>query len=127
MNEITVHKDELLGKLRQNRTDHRAIFDEAMEGFQRRVEAELGQLLEDVRAGRRRDIRAVWYVPKDHTGDYDRAVAMVEMSIGDTVTLSERDFAQYVMDDWGWQGEFLSNTYGSRTAVGKFSDSYVVE
>jgi hypothetical protein len=30
------------------------------------------------------------------------------------------------MDDWGWQGEFLSNSYGSGTASAKFGDVYTV-
>ncbi len=54
-------------------------------------------------------------------------IAMIEMSIGETVVLTEGDFAQYVMDDWGWQDQFLSNTYGSKTATGKFSDRYEVQ
>lgn len=120
MQEITVDKAELLSKLQQNRTDHRRIFEEALEGFRAEAIAELEQRLADLRAGKRRDLMVRKIVPQDHTGDYDRAVAMIEMSIGDTITLSENDFAQYVMDDWGWQDQFLSNTYGSRSAAAKF-------
>lgn len=120
MREITVAKAELLAKLQGNRTDHRAIFEEALEGFRREAEAELEMQLVTLRAGKRRNVVVQKIVPQDHTADYDRAIAMIEMSIGDTVTLDEHDFAQYVMDDWGWQGQFLSNTYGSQTATTKF-------
>jgi hypothetical protein len=126
MESITVPKGALLEKLRQNRDDHRAIFEEALTGYQREAEQELQQHLELLRAGKRRDIRVVKVVPKDHTSDYDRAIAMIEMALGDTITLTEADFSQYVMDDWGWQGQFLSNTYGSSRAEGKFGNSYVV-
>jgi hypothetical protein len=126
MEKITVQKAELLEKLRANRTDHRSIFEEAMDGFAREVTAELQNALDNIRAGRRRDVRVYRSVPRDHTGDYDRAIAMIEMSIGSTIVLTENDFAQYVMDDWGWQDQFLSNTYGSKTATGKFSDRYDV-
>jgi hypothetical protein len=126
MKEITVPKDDLLIRLKQNRDDHRAIFEEALTGYQAESEAELQQQLELLRAGKRRDIRIIKVVPRDHTSDYNRAVAMIEMALGDTITLSERDFAQYVMDDWGWQGEFLSNSYGSGTASAKFGDVYTV-
>jgi hypothetical protein len=126
MKEITVPKDDLLAKLKQNRDDHRAIFEEALTGYQAESEAELQQQLDLLRAGKRRDIRIVKVVPRDHTSDYNRAIAMIEMALGDTITLSERDFAQYVMDDWGWQGEFLSNSYGSGTAQSKFGDVYTV-
>lgn len=127
MEKIVVDKAELLEKIKQNRADHRLIFDEALKGFKQQVEEELSRLLADARAGKRQDIRVVKYVPKDHTGDYDRTIAMIEMAKGDEVTLSEQDFAMYVMDDWGWQAEFLSNTYGSSTAQGKFSDVYTVK
>lgn len=126
MQNITVDKTELLNKLRANRGDHRSIFEEALNGFAAEVTAELTEAIESIRAGRRRDIKVWRPVPKDHTSDYDRALAMVQMSIGQTITLSEADFAQYVMDDWGWQHEFLSNTYGSKAATGKFSDRYDV-
>lgn len=127
MEKIEVAKAELLEKIQQNRSDHRAIFEEALEGFRRDAEQALERMLAGIRAGRRADVSIGMSLPRDHTGDYDRAIAMVQMSIGDTVTLSEEDFAQYVMDDWGWQRGFLSNTYGSSTAVGKFSDRYNVQ
>jgi hypothetical protein len=126
MEKITVEKAALLEKLRENRANHRAIFEEAMDGFQAQAERELKALLSDLRKGVRQTIRMNRSVPSDHTMDYDRAVAMIEMSLGDTITLSENDFAQYVMDDWGWQDQFLSNTYGSKTAASKFSDRYTV-
>lgn len=126
MEKVTVEKAVLLETLQQNRDDHRTIFEEALEGFQTTVVAELERKLADIRAGKRSDVRISLRVPEDHTGDYSRAIRMIEMSIGDTVTLSEHDFAQYVMDDWGWQGVFVANSYGSATARGKFSGVYTV-
>lgn len=126
MENITVEKSALLEKLKQNRSDHRAIFEEALAGFQAEAEAELQEQLKNLRAGLRRNVFVSKPIPTDHTADYDRAIAMVEMSMGSTVDLSEDDFAQYVMDDWGWQRQFLSNVYGSKSATGKFSDRYAV-
>jgi hypothetical protein len=123
MKEVTVNKQELLTILRQNRADHRAIFEEALDGFARTAERLLQQRLDLLRAGQRRTVQVILPVPEDHTTDYDRAIKMVEMSVGDTLTLAERDFAQYVMDDWGWQREFISNSYGSTRASGKFGSS----
>jgi hypothetical protein len=126
LKEIPVKKAELLARLKQNRDDHRVIFEEALEGWHREALAELEARKADLAAGKRRTISIRKVVPEDHTSDYNRVIAMIEMSIDDTITLTESDFAQYVMDDWGWQGQFLSNTYGSSTATGKFSDRYVV-
>lgn len=127
MERITVEKAQLLAKLEQNRTDHRAIFEEALEGFKAEVTGELEQTLVRLRSGLYRDVRISRPVPVDHTRDYDRAIEMVKMAIGDEITLTEEDFASYVMDDWGWQGQFLRNVYGSGRARTKFSDAYVVE
>jgi hypothetical protein len=124
MNQITVDKTELLAKLEQNRADHRRIFEEALKGFQRESLSELYAEIDRIRKGINRSVYVAKPIPKDHTRDYDRAIAMVNMAVGDTISLSERDFAQYVMDDWGWQKEFLNNTYGSTYAVEVHSDYF---
>jgi hypothetical protein len=49
--------------------------------------------------------------PEDHTDDYDRVLTMIEMSINDTVELSENEFAMYVMDQWDWKQSFTESTY----------------
>lgn len=120
MKEVEVSKTELLVILSQNRADHRIIFEEALHGFEHAAEKLLQEQLERLRKGQRRDVRAFLPVPVDHTSDYDRAIKMVEMAVSATLVISERDFAQYVMDDWGWRDEFLSNSYGSTYAVSKF-------
>jgi hypothetical protein len=122
---VTVAKDELLAKLRQNREDHIQIFFEAMDGFRAKAEAELQQQLDLVRSGHNKDIRVYLSAPVDHSNDYDRAIAMIEMALGGEIVLSEHDFVQYVLDDWKWQEYFVSNSYGSTSATGKFGDRYV--
>ncbi len=50
-------------------------------------------------------------MPEDHTRDYDRRIKMYEMDIDDTIEMTEQEFAQYVLDDWGWkQAWTTSNT-----------------
>jgi len=124
---ITVKKDELLLQLRANRDDHRRIFVEALEGFHREAIKELQDRMDDVLAGKRHSIYITKQVPTDHTSDYDRAIRVVEMSIGETIGLTEGDFARYVMDDRGWQKECVRNSYVSNTATTKFSDYMVTD
>lgn len=45
-------------------------------------------------------------MPLDHTKAYDRAISMLEMSVNETITLSEREFNQYVRDEWEWKDNF---------------------
>jgi hypothetical protein len=122
VDKIEVSKQELLEKLESNRADHRQIFDEALEGFRAKVTEDLQAWIDSIANGARRNVYVSHQVPSDHTADYDRAIAMVKMDIGETTMLSERDFAQYVMDDWGWQKEFVRNSYNSTTAHERFSD-----
>ena len=126
MENVTVNKVELLEKIRANREDHRRIFEEALAGFQAKVTQELDKMVVRASRGIRESVAISIRAPEDHTRDYDRVIAMLEMSVEDEISLTQSNFAQYVMDDWDWQGRFLSNVYGSGTARSKFSDAYAV-
>ena len=127
MQQIRVNKAELLATLEQNRVDHQVIFQEAVEGYRTQALAELEEKIESLRTGDvLKDITFRRTAPKDYTREYDRAIAMIKMSVDEYVVLEEDDFAKYVQDDWNWQGAFLSNVYGSARARGKFADSYAV-
>lgn len=107
LNVIVVKKSDLLGALKKNRDVHRSIFLEAQVGYREAVIKELDSMLADARSGRayRKVVRLE--EPQDHTRDYDRIVKMLEMSIADDVPISETEFAQYVLDDWGWKDQFI--------------------
>lgn len=118
MENIQVTKTKLLAKLKENRAEHRKIFEEALEGYRKRVIQEFARRLDDARKGRSIDVSIRITQPVDHTDDYDNAIAMLEMDLGKTVTLAEHDFRQYVMDQWGWSDNFyLSNSAYSGTAA----------
>lgn len=118
MESIKVKKEELLNVLRENRTKHRQIFEEAIEGYRKTVIAEFERRLDDAKAGRKIDIRFTLPQPVDQTKDYDRAIGMLEMTIDDVIHLEEIEYRQYVMDDWSWKQSFLtSNSTYSGTAA----------
>lgn len=117
MEDVTVDKAALLEALQENRANHKAIFDEAMDGYAKEAEAQLQRHLDEVRAGKVKVISVHLPMPEEHTKDYDRAIKMVEMSVSNQITLTENDFAMYVMDDWAWKRQFLaSNSTYSGTA-----------
>ena len=119
MNKVTVKKTELLDKLKANRQDHRAVFLEALSGFRTEVIAALEERLEDARKGRRVNLRLGLIQPMDQTKEYDRAICMCEMSVDDTIELTEEAFGNYVMDDWAWKSGWLAtNSAYSATARG---------
>lgn len=126
MQTVKIKKDELLGIVRTNREQHRAIFLEAQVGFRAQAVAELDNMLERAKAGGR--IPRSWSLlaPIDQTKEYDRVLKMLEMSVDDVIELSQIDFARYVMDDWEWREQFLaSNARYSKMAEDIVSASQV--
>jgi hypothetical protein len=110
MRNVTVNRDEFLVEVTANREAHREVFEEALDGYHRRLKAELEQRVRDLKAGRRINQYIGLPEPEDHTDDYDRVIMMAHMSVEDTITLSEDEFAMYVMDQWRWKQDFAETT-----------------
>lgn len=110
MNQVKVNKAELLEKMNANRDGHADVFLKATVKYRERMQAHLETMLDDVKHHRPVSHRIDMPVPEDHTHDYDRVIAMLEMSIEDVITLSEQDFNCYVMDQWAWTASFTGNT-----------------
>ena len=110
MQQVTVDKTEFVERVQKNRGRHRTVFERALDGYRARMVAELERRIEDLRRGRRVDQYIGLPEPEDHTADYDRVLTMAEMSIHDTVELSQDEFAMYVMDQWRWKQDFTETT-----------------
>ena len=107
MTNVTVKKSELLTKVRENRDRHREIFEKAQEGYRNEVIKQLDRALKDAKEGRKITTYIQLTAPVDQTKDYDRAISMLEMSVDDEIKLSEKDYADLVLDDWAWKGQFV--------------------
>lgn len=122
---VWIDREKLLGTLRKNRESHRAIFEEAVEGYKKKALDELESKLEAVRSMKRKPIQVYLSLPLpvDHTDEYDRAIKMISMSESESFELDEEDFSNFVEDDWGWKNNFLtSNSFYSvsaQTALGQ--------
>ena len=110
MRNVTVDRDDFLVEVIANREAHREVFEEALEGYHNRLKAELERRVRDLKAGRRIDQYIGLPEPEDHTDDYDRVITMAQMSVDDTLSLSEDEFAMYVMDQWRWKQGFAETT-----------------
>jgi hypothetical protein len=106
MQEVTVKKSDLLTELIANRLKHRDIFNKAQIGFRKEAIRQLDQALDAARSGSSFKTYFHLPIPEDHTTDYDRVIKMVKMEVEDEIDLSAKEFAQYVMDDWGWKKGF---------------------
>jgi hypothetical protein len=105
---VRVRRLDVLDKLKSNRDGHRETFEEALEGFHKAVVLHLTQALKDAKAGKRYTTAVHLPQPQDHTRDYDRTIAMLAMSLDEELELTSLEFAQFVLDDWGWKGDFIT-------------------
>jgi hypothetical protein len=127
MQVITVKKTELLAALNENKSKHREVFEAAVTGFRSDVIAWLELRIDDLKAGKIPNLYTQFPTPEDHTRDYDRIIKMVQMHIGDTFELTEKDFQAYVMDDWTWKRQFVntSHTYAAAATIANYGSEYL--
>lgn len=112
-----IQKEELLRELEKNMSEHRAIFEEAVEGYKKQAVVLLEEYIERIKSGNMVRVQVALPEPSDHTRDYERTIAMINMSEDDVIELNEREFGQYVLDDWDWKYQFLAaNSMYSETA-----------
>jgi len=118
---VRLAKDRLLERIRKNRDDHRAIFEEALDGWKSQVAKDLEEAAEAAKVGKAFKVHFGLVKPEDHTDDYDSVIALLEMSEDDEFELTWHEFQNYVMDKWDWQATFLTNSssYGSMRAYDK--------
>lgn len=118
MQPVTVKVVDLKKKLEENRAEHRAIFEEALEGYRAKAIELLEQHIVKIKKGKVERVAVSLPVPEDHTDDYDRVITMLDMHTGDTIEMPEHDFQCYVMDDWAWKQQFLTSSASySKTAA----------
>jgi hypothetical protein len=111
MREVVVHKGELREKVQVNRDQHRGQYEKAIKGWRREAMQICQTAVQELEAGTRCKVIATESPPQDHTKDYDRVLAMIDMSAEETITLDEASFRQYVLDDWRWKEEWaVSNS-----------------
>lgn len=112
MKNVTVKKEDLVGKVSENRDKHRETYLAALEGYKVKARETLERHLKDVENGDIVEIRVNLPKPVSYEHEYDRALEMLSMSVDEEIELSEHDFAKLVMDDWGWKDLFLAANTG---------------
>ena len=110
--QITVKKQDLLDKLYANRKAHTEALEIALVGYREKSISKLKKMLKAAEAGEKFDTKTGLPVPEDHTKEYDRVIQMMEMSVADTVTITESMFRQYVQDEWSWAESWKMSNSG---------------
>lgn len=109
MREVKIKKIELLEKVKTNRRAHEAEYVAALKGYRQEATDQLRCALFDAENGGPVKLRFDLDAPISQVKEYDRVIAMLEMSTEDVIVLSSHEFQQYVLDDWSWK-ELASST-----------------
>lgn len=99
MDEVKLHKSELLEKLKANRDSHTQLYKDAVEGFKVVAKDKLEKALATLEKGSLPNSIS-FSQPVDHTQQYNEAISMLEMSVDEKITLRRGEFNSYVLDSW---------------------------
>ena len=119
--EITVIKKTLIEKLKENLEIHERENKESMIGWRKEIIEVVDSLYEHTKSPgftcesfHKTKIKLdslLYDQPVDHSDDYKTALGMLEIHHSDTAILSEKQYKQYWLDDWGWKEAWaMSNT-----------------
>lgn len=110
MKNVTVNKAHLIDTIKENRDEHRGIFEAAQVKYREKVIALLDQRLADARHGRPIVLHFGLPEPVDYTEEYNAALAALDWEVADQVTLDESEFRQLVLNEWRWAQHFAANS-----------------
>lgn len=108
---VKVDKDRLLATLEENREAHIEEYNTAVAVFREEAVKALRALAKEVaKEDGELKTNVEMPIPVSYEKEYDNAIAMVEWSQDDEITLEAHDFKAFVLDEWGWRGHFAAAT-----------------
>jgi hypothetical protein len=106
-----VERELLRSRLEENKKRHVETYKKAMDLYREECTAALRQRLVLIQEGKPFDTFINVAPPENHEKDYDRALSAVNMHVGATIELSEKDVQCFIQDDWSWKHAWASNKY----------------
>jgi hypothetical protein len=109
---VDIHKQLILDVLHRNRDAHRAVFVKALGRYHELLEQALVDRIDAIDKHPDKPVKLLINLPtpEDHTRDYDRVIAMIQRHQGETVSMSEQKYANYMDDEWDWTRAWVGNT-----------------
>jgi hypothetical protein len=85
--------------------------DRAQIRYREKVIEELEARLTAARDGKPIDISifARMPIPRSYAAEYEQAIEELRWHTGETIELSSRDFARFVLDKWEWAQQFAAS------------------
>lgn len=110
MDTVEVVREDVIAKLKENREQHKATFEEANGNYRQLVVDKMRERADEIAGGGKIDVYFKLPEPEDHTEDYDEAISMLEWDKRDKIELFPMEFKMYVLDKWRWEQSFAANT-----------------
>ena len=116
---IKVKVSELQEILTKNRAIHEEDYVEARVKYLTMAREEVMTMREQIDLGKFPKIAIKVPRPEKFTAEYDRTLRMLELHQEDTITLSDKQYVNYVDDNWTWSHRFISNTLSYKGMLNK--------
>jgi hypothetical protein len=104
MKEVTVKVSELQTILEANKAKFIEQYELAKKNYKIHAEVELKNALKKLKV-EATSLEAVYVhvtPPQDFTNEYDKVLRMLDMSVNDTITLTQDEFDRYVMNNFNF-------------------------
>jgi hypothetical protein len=107
MKTVTVAKEQLLLKLQENMKIHVEEYNEMIEVYMRMAIEKTEKLLVELNNDNK-DVSLDLDLtkPRNNVKDYKDAIEVLGWEVNSNVELSEREFKQYIKDDWDFTRSF---------------------
>lgn len=115
MEKVKVKRLTLLSKLTDNRKVHAEEFEKALGAYRDVAISRLTDMLTVAKNGGAIATRTDLVEPVSKVAEYDRAIAMLDMSVEDNIDLTQDEFDCLVLDNWKWKS---MATYANKLYTG---------
>lgn len=110
---VTVKREELLAKLKENREKHVAEHARMVAARATAIVVDLRKALAVAEAGGDiADMTLSWPLHDNMVESYDTAIAMLQMAVNVEMNISREQFEQFVLDRWPWKRNYTATNAG---------------
>lgn len=115
--EVKIPRTKLIEKMKENRAQHAETYEQAMDGYRRKVVEVLQSALYAAQAVKEKGegVASLSQItrltkPSEYLQAYDEAIELFEWDQRETLKLSVEEFRKYVLDKWDWKDSFEANS-----------------
>jgi hypothetical protein len=109
---VKMKKETILKILKEKLEAHKLIYEKAFVAYRENYVKLLHDMLSAVKIK-----KFEHYInlskPVSYEKDYKRAIKMIELDCREEIVLSEKEFANYVLNQWDWMPSFRSSYYSN--------------